>query len=224
MTTAVLPSKELGATALRKAASTNGQPRELKIPLPEFTTFKIRLEGTTPLITDAFSEEAKAKLAASQDGSAKVKPGPRDPKREFENSIYRRPDGSYGIPKLAFRKAVQSGAMRMTEIKGTEILAAFRIDTPDEYLLLEADEPTMRTDHVVRMGRGNLAYRAEFFPWAVTVPIVLDEDVVSLEQFVHTISKAGMGVGVGNWRPEKKGDFGLWNVTAILDAEIHGGQ
>jgi hypothetical protein len=201
----------------------NGTKRELKIPLPEFTTFKARLTGTSPLITDAFSEEAKRKLAESQSGAAKVKPGPRDPQREFENSVYRRADGSYGIPKLAFRKAIQSAAIRMTEIKGTEVLAAFQIDTPDEYLPLETGEPTMRTDHVVRMGRGNLAYRAEFYPWSVVLPIKLDEEVVSLDQFVHTLGKAGMGVGIGNWRSEKKGDFGLWTVTEILDAVVHGG-
>jgi hypothetical protein len=205
------------------AQPTNGQRRNLKIPLPSFTTFKVRLEGTSPLITDAFSEEAKRKLADSQSGAAKVKPGPRNPEQEFSNSIYRMPDGSPGVPKLAFRKAIQVAAIRMTDVKGTEVLAAFQINTPDEYLSLEAGEPTMRTDHVVRVGRGNLAYRAEFFPWAVTLPIKLDEDIVSLDQFVHILAKAGMGVGIGNWRSEKKGDYGLWAVTAIEDAEVHGG-
>lgn len=209
-------------TAVRP--STNGKAkRELQIPLPAFTEFTIRVAGTTPLITDAFSEDAKRKLADSQSGAAKVKPGPRDPQREFEYSIYRCHDGTLGIPKLAFRKAIQVGAMRMTEIKGTEVLAAFQINTPAEMLPLEADEPRMRTDHVVRMGRGNLAYRAEFFPWAVELPIKLDHEVVSLDQFVHIVYKAGMGVGIGNWRAEKKGDSGLWTIERIVDVQMLGG-
>lgn len=205
--------------------STNGTARrELKIPVPEFTEFRLRIEGTTPLILDAFSEDAKRKLAESQSGAAKVKPGPRDPQRECENASYRLSDGRYGVPKLAFRKAIQTGAMRMTEIKGTEILAAFQIATPDELLPLDTvAEPTMRTDHVVRMGRGNLAYRASFFPWAVDLPIRLDHEVVTLDQFVHIVYKAGMGVGIGNWRPEKKGDSGCWTVAAISDVRVLGG-
>jgi hypothetical protein len=195
--------------------------RSIKLPAPEITTFNVRLEGTTPLITDAFSEARRAKLAQSQDGSPKQKPGPRRPDDEFEESVYRRDDGAYGIPKLAFRKAIQTGAMRMTEIKGTEVLAAFQIDTPDEYLALVADAPKMRTDHVVRMGRGNLAYRAEFWPWAVTLPIKLDHEVVTLDQFIHIVYKAGMGVGVGNWRAEKKGDFGLWTIKAVTDVYVY---
>jgi hypothetical protein len=211
-----------------KTGSTNGtgtrKQLELKVPLPEYTIFSLRLEGTSPLIVDAFSEEAKRKLAESQSGAAKVKPGPRDPEREFEGSRYMRPDGKPGIPKLAFRKSIQAAAIRMTETKGTEVLAAFQIDTPDELLPLEAGEPVMRTDHVVRVGRGNLAYRAQYFPWSVVLPVKLDHEVVSLDQFIHIVSKAGMGVGVGNWRAEKKGDFGLWQISAISEVRIESMQ
>lgn len=194
----------------------------VKLPAPEFTTFRLKLVGTSPLITDAFSEERKAALARTQDGSAKQKPKARDPEAEFQESIYRTEAGGFAVPKLAFRKAIQTGAMRMTDIKGTEILAAFQIDTPDEFLPLETTEPRMRTDHVVQMGRGNLRYRAEFWPWAVVLPVKLDHEVVSLEQFAHIVYKAGMGVGIGNWRSEKKGDFGLWTIESMTDVRIVG--
>ena len=192
----------------------------IKLPVPELTLFSLKLDGTSPLITDAFSEPRKVKLAATQDGSAKVKPGPRQPDAEFGESLYRTAGGGFGVPKLAFRKAIQSAAMRMTEIKGTEILAAFAIDTPEECVPLLAEEPRMRTDHVVRMGRGNLAYRAEFWPWSVVLPIRLDHEVVTLEQFIHVVFKAGLGIGIGNWRPEKKGDFGCWTVADLLDVRV----
>lgn len=197
--------------------------KSLKLPPPEFTTFSVKLQGTTPLITDAFSQARRDKLARTQDGSAKQKPGPRDPEAEFTESQYLREDGAYGVPKLAFRKAIQAAAIRMTEVKGTEVLAAFQIDTPDEFLPLEAKAPTQRMDHVVRMGRGNLAYRAEFWPWAVVLPIRLDHEVVTLDQFIHIVYKAGMGIGIGNWRPEKKGDFGTWTIESVNDVYVYEG-
>ena len=196
----------------------------IRLPVPELTLFRLKLEGTSPLITDAFSEPRRVKLAATQDGSAKVKPGPRQPEVEFQESIYRLADGAYGVPKLAFRKAIQAAAVRMTDVKGTEVLAAFAIDTPDECLPLITGEPRMRTDHVVRMGRGNLAYRSEFWPWSIILPIRLDHEVVSLEQFVHIVFKAGLGVGIGNWRPEKKGDYGCWTVADLLDVRVLTGK
>lgn len=194
----------------------------VKLPAPEITTFDLVLEGTSPLILDRFSEGPMAKLARSQDGSAKQKDPPRDPEAEFHAAAYRTEDGRFGIPKLAFRKSIQTGAMRMTDVKGTEALAAFQINTPSEILPLITVEPRMRTDHVVRMGRGNLAYRPEFWPWGVVLPIKLDHEVVSLEQFVHIVYKAGMGVGVGNWRAEKKGDYGLWTIKSIDNVRILG--
>jgi hypothetical protein len=192
----------------------------IELPAPEFTTFDLVLTGTTPLITDSFSEPRKAAFARTQDGSAKQKPGPRDPDAEFHEAMYRTEDGRHGIPKLAFRKAFQAGAMRMTDVKGTVALAAFQINTADEVLPLVGPDPKMRTDHVVRVGRGNLVYRAEFWPWSVRLPIRLDHEVVSLEQFAHIVYKSGMGVGIGNWRPEKRGDFGCWTIEAIENVQV----
>ncbi len=218
-TTATLDRPDLAPTLQAKIISETDELTTFTVKLPEpgFTRFALHLTGTNPLITDAFSEARKDKFARTQDGSAKPKPGPRDPEAEFHEAMYRLPDGSFGIPKLAFRKAFAAAATRMTEIKGVEVLAAFQIDTPDEYLKVECSEPTMRRDNVVRMGRANLAYRPEFREWAVWIPVKLDHEVVTLDQFIHIVNKAGLGVGVGNWRPEKKGDFGLWEVDEITE-------
>lgn len=196
---------------------------DIKLPAPSFTTFALHLKGATSLIVDAFSLARKLKFASTQDGSAKVKPGPRDPEAEYQEALYKRADGTYGMPKLAFRKAIQSAAIRMTEIKGTEVLAAFVIDSPDEFLALDTGDPgsegpkefQRRMDHVVRVGRGNMSYRPEFPEWGLWLPIKLDHEVVTLDQFIHVVNKAGMGVGIGNWRPEKKGDFGTWVINDI---------
>ena len=59
---------------------------------------------------------------------------------------------------------------------------------------------------------------------SVVIPIKLDESVVSLDQFVDIAARAGMGVGVGNWRPEKKGDFGLWEIVGLENVQIYGGS
>lgn len=189
----------------------------LELPAPSFTSFSLHLKGTSPLILDAFGDARKKRFAGTQDGSPKPKKGPRDPGAEFREGMYIMADGRYGIPKLAFRKAIQSAAIRMTEIKGTEVLAAFQIAAPDELLPLECSEPEMRTDNVVRQMTANLSYRPMYREWAVWLPVKLDHEVVSLDQFLHIVNKAGMGVGVGNWRPEKKGDFGCWVIDDISE-------
>ncbi len=202
--------------AIATPVSRNGKERTIEIRPLAVTRFMMRLNGTTPLITDAFSDEAKAAIAFSQSGAPKDKKPPRDPEAEFLRSIYRRPDGSYGFPKLALRKAISVAATRMSEVKGTEMLAAFLIDSEDDLLPLEAGDPTMRFDHVVQRGVGAVRYRAEFWPWAISVPVKLHEPVVGLPEFIDIVNKTGIGVGIGNWRPEKKGDHGTFEVVEVI--------
>lgn len=216
MTTREMEEGDMAVTIAPRNGKAAPKERVLEIRPLQVTKFVMRLNGTTPLICDGFSDAAKEALALSQSGSPKDKKLPRDPEAEFQRSIYRCGDGRYGFPKLALRKSLAMAATRMSEVKGTAMLAAFLVDTPDELLPLEAGEPRMRTDHVVRVGRGNLAYRSEFWPWALTVPVKLHEPVVGLSEFIDIVNKAGIGVGIGNWRPEKKGDFGTFEVVEVI--------
>jgi hypothetical protein len=94
----------------------NESPQTIKLPAPELTRFRLRLEGTSPLITDAFSEPRKVKLAHTMDGSPKAKKTAREPERDFREGMYHTADGSFGVPKLAFRKAIQAAAIRATRL------------------------------------------------------------------------------------------------------------
>jgi hypothetical protein len=52
--------------------------------------------------------------------------------------------------------------------------------------------------------------------------IEYDEDNISASSIASLLSRAGMSVGVGEWRPEKSGDFGrfkLSDVAVVFDKE-----
>jgi len=75
----------------------------------------------------------------------------------------------------------------------------------------------MRTDRVtIGMGTTDIRYRAEFKEWSADVPIVFNEGVISLEQLVNLFKIAGFGVGVGEWRPERDGIHGTWDVEGVI--------
>lgn len=186
--------------------------RRIEIPAPRFTRFSMTIKGATPLITDNFSESAKDKLRRSQGGEELGKNDPRDPEREFEDSIYLLPDGGYGFPATGLKKAIKNAAIRLSEHKGTEVIAAFSIEA--DLLRIDAGKPKRRDDHVVRNGKGNMAYRAEFWPWSMTVPVRLYEPALSVMEFLRLVQDAGSGIGIGNWRAERNGNFGLWDLIS----------
>ncbi|MCB1814354.1 MAG: hypothetical protein KDK04_21925 [Candidatus Competibacteraceae bacterium] len=186
------------------------------IELPELKQREIviHLRGTSPLLMHRFSEKAKRKMLGSMQGEAKSsKHEKRDPVKEYEESMYIRPDGTHGFPALAFKNAVVTAA---NDAGIQKVLArrAFHVTGPE--LVKIEGEPRMRED-AVTVGRGSadLRYRAEFVEWSTKISLVFNAGVISLEQLLNLFRIAGFGVGVGDWRPEKNGVHGTWEVVEV---------
>lgn len=209
------------ATATKsKRADTNGRATVIEVAELPIISFNMRFRGITPLILDRFPERAAEAIEDSQTGAGRAPRTARDPEAEFQDAIYYMPDQtSYGFPGTGIKKAIKAAAMRMTggEQKGTVVVAAFNVVAAEGRGLvpLIADDPLMRRDHVVRQGKGNIVYRPEFWPWSMDVPITLYLPSLSLPEFVQLARMAGFGIGLGNWRPEKGGSSGTFEV------EIH---
>ena len=56
------------------------------------------------------------------------------------------------------------------------------------------------------------AYRPEFQEWAMTLQLEFDSQALSQENILNLIERAGFGVGLGEWRPEKGGEYGRFSV------------
>jgi hypothetical protein len=81
-------------------------------------------------------------------------------------------------------------------------------------------EPVMRED-VVRVGQGtDLRYRPQFTDWSAVLQVTFVRSALTRESVVSLVDAGGMGVGVGEWRPEKRGDFGTYEVDQTRDVEV----
>ena len=133
-------------------ASTNGTTQTIKVRPLRLERLSIRIEGISPLIVDRFAPGSVDILAARQTGEGdrqvRAKKGPRNPEAEFEERLYRRPDGRFGFPSGGIKKAMVSAGMRVTDAQGTWLRAVLHID--GELLEIESpNPPRMRADHVV---------------------------------------------------------------------------
>ena len=172
----------------------------------------LEIEGDSSLIVHAWSAKAKKEMLDKQMKKAKTAKDAKDPQRDYEEAFYRLPDGKPGFPTIAFKQAAVSAGGRFSDgLKMTELRGAFFIDGE----LAEINgEPSMREDMVrVGMGTADIRYRPEFKAWKVTLPIKYNADKISLEQLVNLFNLAGFGVGVGEWRPEKDGQYGMFHVV-----------
>lgn len=184
------------------------------IEVPQITVERmiIPVIGDSPLIMHKWSEKAKKEMLDKQMKVAKTAKEAKDPQRDFEESIYHHPEGGYGFPSVAFKNAAVSACRFTDGTKMTVARGAFHVE--GEFVKIEGAEPNPREDMVrIGMGTADIRYRAEFQGWRANIPVTFNNKVLSKAQIVNLFNLAGFGVGVGEWRPEKDGQFGRFHVA-----------
>jgi hypothetical protein len=188
-------------------------------------TILVPVTGHTPLIVNKFTEKAKRMILDAQQGIKKPREL-RDPEAEYDAAFYRT-DTGYGFPATAFKLATIGGAryyggqIKMTELRQFMFFhGVFIASELMELTEIESEEePTMREDMVgLPMNKTDLRYRPQFWPWSATLKVTYVKSSITKDSVVSLIEAGGMGVGVGEWRPEKKGNFGTYGVD--MDKEI----
>jgi len=194
----------------RATAKKLDEVQQIVVPKIEIAKMSIWLVGDTSLIVHRWSEKAKRQMLDKQMGRAAQKKPKKDPQKDFEESLYKIPGGGYGFPSVGFKAAAVSACRFVEAIKMTEARGAFHVEGE---LLRVLGTPTPREDMVrVGMGVADIRYRAEFKEWLVEVPVRFNTRALTAEQIINLFNTAGFGVGVGEWRPEKNGQHGMFHV------------
>lgn len=202
----------------------------------EIKKMNLRLIGDTPLIMHAWSEKAKRMMLEAQMGKAKGKKKEyKNPVEDFINSMYWitpmpnemteeafyeaiQNGAKFGFPVTAFKQAAISAAYRMGWAKDkVSLRGAFFIDSDENGMIeIHSDVPQMREDMVkVGMGTADIRYRGEFRNWYADITVSYNTNgSYSLENIVNIINAGGYVCGVGEWRPEKDGQNGMFHVAA----------
>lgn len=181
----------------------------------------IRINGTAPLIVHNWSHKAKAEMLAKQQGR-KVPKAPKEPEADFLSSQYRLEDGRHGFPTMAFKNATVRGGARafgksvkMTELRQHLTFLPDGMDAGGLQLSeLVAGDPRMREDMVRVQMTTDLRYRAEYWPWSVELRVEFLPSVIDVNSIAALIDAGGAN-GVGEWRPEKNGAFGTFEVADV---------
>jgi hypothetical protein len=192
--------------------TTPKKPADQTITLPRLSikTIKLRLVGDSALICHAWSEKAKRQMLEKQMKIAQQAKSAKDPQEDYEQSLYKHPDGGYGFPAVAFKNAAVDACSSIAGVTKVEARGAFHI--MGDLVKIQGD-PTPREDMVrISMGTADIRYRGEFRTWSADITLRHNENVLSAEQIANLFNTAGFAVGVGEWRPQRDGSFGMFHV------------
>jgi len=201
----------------------------ITIPKPNFEIFDVKIKGVTELICHNWSKKAKEEMLAKQQGKKTPKP-PKDPHADFLASLYMfKGDNEpyhgeigegewYGFPVVAFKnasvRAAQQFDIPMTTAR--QLFWVYGIKHPD-FITIDGI-PVMREDVVRLNGKtADLRYRGGFSPWETTLRVKINAQLIAPETIFNLIAQAGFSVGVGEWRPERNGQFGCFEVVVDND-------
>jgi hypothetical protein len=171
---------------------------------------EITLVGDSSLICHKWSDRAKKQILDKQMKRATAGREAKDPKRDYAESLYVN-NGDYVFPAIAFKKAAVDSCSQLDGI--TKVLARGAFHVLGEFVKIQG-EPQPREDMVrVGMGSADIRYRGEFVEWSAKLHVRYNANVLSAEQVINLFNVAGFSVGIGNWRPEKNGNHGLFHVA-----------
>lgn len=208
-----------------------------------FHAYRLWIVGSTPLIVHSWSTKAKTEMLQKQVGAVRGGKEKRNPEQDFIDSLYsmgKDDSGNemFGFPATGVKNCILAAAHKDKGVARSAVMAALWVDAEmirvrpalagaicDMPLIrIHGAEPQMRED-MTKIGAGlnkvaNLAYRGQFWPWAMRITGRFNASVISAEQLAFLIQESGLASGLGEWRNERKGVFGSFHLaTATEEAE-----
>ena len=183
-----------------------------------------RIIGISPFIQHKWSEKA-IKMMRDKHAGVRVKNRDvRDPEQEFRDAAYVCEDGRFGFPAGGVKSCLVGAAHKDIGLEKTLLKKSLFIipdDPVNNLIALETDDPLMRED-TVRVGAGttDLRYRPEFRNWSMILNFEFDAQALTQPTILNLVQRAGFGVGLGEWRPEKGGEYGRFEVDVNFETLV----
>ena len=184
----------------------------------------VRLVGKSPLIQHKWGEKAKELMRMKQQEGKKTKDRElRDPEDEGHKAGYYcdKEEKVPGVLAVAIKTAVIEAAHNDLGMPKTLVRKALfiypmgrEVVIPLETVSGEGNPVVEIAEDMVRVGQGSadLRYRPYFFDWAVTTRWEVDVDLLQVQDLLLLLERAGFGVGIHEWRPEKGGEYGRFEI------------
>lgn len=190
----------------------------------------VRIEGTAPIIHHSANgidplhpiNIEKAEITSKRGSNRTEADDERLRQLETTGSLWLDAHGRPAIPSPAIRAVIETGARKRRQgpqvREGlTVVETSFHYDVGVYGESLEELAKTAQFTVPVVVGRIRLLRtRAKFDPpWHCTFTADVDDELVSREQLERWLEIGGRRIGLGDWRPEKSGQYGRFRVTSI---------
>lgn len=188
-------------------------------------TFIVTIKGSTPLLQNRFQESAELPGATR---AVLVNRG--TPREEATKSAYILTDGRHYFPGAAIGRLLREAGSNH-KLKGTRKSAKFVVPAAvlvldDAIILTNGDGKTPITHFevdsrpvVIPATKGRIMkHRPRHDCWSATFNVRVNDMILPVDFVQRLLTEGGQQIGIGDYRPEKGGPFGTFNITEWKEA------
>jgi len=135
----------------------------------------------------------------------------RTEEEKVKDKIHYDADGDVAFPAAGFSGGMYKVAYGMDKNMGMKVKESVRFLEP----MIKIKYKSMEIAEHVGKIQGKTPrkiLRPQFNDWCAVLPIKYDKDVFSAEQIINLIDHAGVKRGLGAYRPERRGEYGQYEV------------
>ena len=192
--------------------------------------YRITIEGLSPIIQHngaagldkrSAANQEKAEIARKKGSNRTEADDRRLRELECQTSLWLDRSGTPTIPEAAIRAAIENGAKKLKQ--GPQVREGLIVDKVEKFThdkgmgqpLEEIAKAAEFTVPVVVQRQRIERTRAKFDDWSCVFTIEADDELVDQAQLAPWLDIAGRRIGLGDWRPQKSGHYGRFEVKEM---------
>lgn len=204
------------------ASEMQAASHSIVIAQPTILGVTLEVEGTADLIQNRFSQKAVEQMLRKHMGIS-VQRESKKPREVLEDATIYNTDRKVCVPPTAFKQAMINAASQLKGLKKTELKTALFVQGSSIPITYSDMIPRMDMCRLSGIGRTpDVRFRPSFRNWKARMTILF-ADTLTVQTVVDLLHRAGK-VGVGEWRPQKNGDFGTFKVSRHIDSPAEIGE
>lgn len=185
--------------------------QQIVIDQPVVLAIGLEITGTADLIQNRFSQKAVEMMLKSHMGIS-VQRERKIPREVLEDATVKNMDDRVCIKPSGIKLAMLSAAMQIKGLKKTQLRTQLFVQGKSVPITFEEQQPGMDIVRLAGIGRTpDIRFRPYFSGWKARI-IIEYSDNLNVQTVVDLLNRAG-SVGVGEWRPEKNGEYGTFRVS-----------
>lgn len=182
-----------------------------------------RLHGTAPLLVHRWTQKAVIQFLGKASGNVQPR-GNKDLTTEYEQSYWRNTEGVACIPARTIKRCIVEGAVATDGVATkAELGRALRV-LGHTAPLMHKGKPArhvMDVQPARNDGGGiDIRSRARFDDWSCDVVLEFCPSILSVDKVVSAFAAAGEAIGIGDYRPDTKGEYGTFRIEALGEADV----